>query len=277
MTRELNISKSSVVKRKTDTPSVSNSISRAFSGLVDAKKKIDFFFTALGTFFADVSKSTKALEAGWVPFKGMPCDDMSLEWSMQDFDTYLSNFTADKWPSIRSAFTKTVKASGVDQEAIETFQEALLGYEQGNYRSVVRVLFPEIERVARESVYGGSRQEDSAGRRGRAKMNTSLRDYRHAVRHELPAGLAMHSTFGFTLTNKMDEHLYTWVGEDEVSLSKFRDDPIPNRHASMHGYVPYSSRKNAFNTIAMAAFMFESIMQINLYLDENTSSQSAAS
>ena len=39
----------------------------------------------------------------------------------------------------------------------------------------------------------------------------------------------------------------------------FEQDPIPNRHAALHGLVIYSSMQNSLNSIFMTEFIFQVI------------------
>jgi hypothetical protein len=170
------------------------------------------------------------------------------------------------WSDVRKRLCESAAAAGVDEEALATYDEALQAHEAGLYRSVVRLLFPEIERLAREKVYGGDRREAPSGRRTKGTLNTGLKDFREAVWSKLPAGVAANTKYGITLAHKMYEHLYKWVGESDENVAEFRDDPVPNRHASQHGYVVYSTHQNSMNMLAMADFMFHLIMRTNAHL-----------
>ena len=50
----------------------------------------------------------------------------------------------------------------------------------------------------------------------------------------------------------------------------FERDLVPNRHASQHGFVTYSSAQNSINMLAMADFMFHVIMRVHAYLERVT-------
>jgi len=92
----------------------------------------------------------------------------------------------------------------------------------------------------------------------------------------LPAGLATHADFGFAITQKMDSHLYRHVGSSPEDLAAMQADPVPNRHASQHGYITYSTRQNAYNALSMTAFMFDVIMRAHRYLEKNASHSESA-
>jgi hypothetical protein len=140
---------------------------------------------------------------------------------------------------------------------------------------VVRVLFPEIERVARATVYEGSRREEPVGK-NKGAINAGLKDFRNVVQHQVPVGVVARVEFSMTLIEKMCDHQYKAVGEDEASLDEFRNDPVPNRHASQHAFVIYSSRQHSFNALAMSAFMFQLIMRIHKYAQELAAEAAAA-
>jgi len=214
--------------------------------------------------YADARLVDAALAAGWVAFPGMPIDQLSKDASKDEIHHLLDRYTVDEWPTIKERIWQSVKSTGVDSEALATFDEALRAHESGLYRSAVRVLFPEIERVARSTVYEGSRWEEPVGK-NKGALNAGLKDFRHVVQHNVPVGVVAKADFALTLVEKMCEHLYKAVGEDEASLNEFRNDPVPNRHASQHAFVIYSSRQHSFNALAMAAFMFQLIMSVHDY------------
>lgn len=224
--------------------------------------------------FKDAGKADAVQAAGWIPHPTIPIADIEADMTPAEIDAILSEHYSANWSTVRETMSKSVAATAIDAEAKATFEEALAAHEAGLYRSVVRVLFPEIERVARETVYGGSRKELMGKGAGR-KNNAGLRDLREAVMSKLPAGVAVGTPFALTLVQKMYEHLYTYVPEDAVGLAVFERDPVPNRHASQHGFVTYSSSQNSINMLAMADFMFHVIMRVHTYL-ENVAAEEEA-
>lgn len=166
----------------------------------------------------------------------------------------------------RAALSESVASTAIDAEAKAAFEEALAAQEAGFYRSVVRLLFPEIERFARGAVYDGSRKEVRGKKKGR--NNAGLADFREALMSDLPVGVVLDTPFALILVEKLYEHLYSYVPEDPAGLTVFERDPVPNRHASQHGYVTYSSAQNSVNMLAMADFMFHVIMRAKAYLEQ---------
>ncbi len=58
----------------------------------------------------------------------------------------------------------------------------------------------------------------------------------------------------------MENHLYKRI-DNENDRSMFEESPIPNRHAAVHGLVPYASEKSSLNSIFLADFVFLMITQ----------------
>ena len=58
----------------------------------------------------------------------------------------------------------------------------------------------------------------------------------------------------------LDERIFGLFSRvDEDDLQRVEQDPVPNRHAAMHGFVSYSSPQNSLNTIFVADYMFRLI------------------
>jgi hypothetical protein len=57
---------------------------------------------------------------------------------------------------------------------------------------------------------------------------------------------------------KLVEHLYVNVYTEE-ELQKVARDAVPNRHAALHGLVPYKTFQNSMNVLIMGDFMFQVI------------------
>jgi len=51
------------------------------------------------------------------------------------------------------------------------------------------------------------------------------------------------------------EHMYAHVDDDK--RGRFKEHAIPNRHATVHGLVSYSTHKHSMNMIIMADYIFQ--------------------
>ena len=64
--------------------------------------------------------------------------------------------------------------------------------------------------------------------------------------------------YGLTLYKRLSEHIYERIS-NEQTRQRFARDPVPNRHAAVHGYVVYSTMQHSLNMIFMAEFIFHVI------------------
>lgn len=215
--------------------------------------------------FKDGAKAEAVQTAGWIPHPTTPLHAIEPGMPAREIDAILAAHYRENWPDVRAVLSQSVQATAIDAEAKATFEEALAAHEAGLYRSVVRLLFPEIERVARETIYGGSRKEVRGKKKGR--NNAGLANFREALMSELPVGVVLDTPFALTLVQKLSEHLYSYVPEDPALLAAFERDPVPNRHASQHGYVVYFTAQHSLNMLAMADFLFHIIMRANAYIE----------
>lgn len=116
----------------------------------------------------------------------------------------------------------------------------------GLYRACSRTLFPELERITRQRLQGDAL----------TPPNTSQMSLREAMGrltlHDVePCGLPAWVLFG-----KLSDHVYAHVSNPAV-LTEVASDPVPNRHAVLHGLDSYATQRSSFNAIAMADFMIQ--------------------
>jgi hypothetical protein len=45
-------------------------------------------------------------------------------------------------------------------------------------------------------------------------------------------------------------------------LAAVADDPVPNRHAALHGLLPYAAQKHSMNMLIVADFLFQVICTV---------------
>jgi hypothetical protein len=146
-------------------------------------------------------------KAGWLPHHATPFADLRDEWSASELSSFLSTYYLDNWLKIREEFEKHLIAPKIDNEAKATFIEALDAHGLGLYRVAPRLLFPEIERLARK--------EFRAGRPGTISILDSIRDM--IERKEIGMSELAPSGGGpvFAQFARMADHLYKTAGTTE--------------------------------------------------------------
>lgn len=208
-------------------------------------------FAPLQEVFARLAKNgaqARAVEqAGWLPHATTPFDKVPLDASPAEASEILMNHYRQHWELAEQNFMSGVEARSVDAEAKATFAEALAAHRHGLYRLVPRTLFPEIERVARARLYDGA-----------LDGITSLPSFSDTV-GKLPAGDVLAFAYGMELFKKIRKHLYLKIGKNADVLAQCETDPVPNRHATVHGLISYSSAQNSLNMLVMADFLFHLI------------------
>ena len=190
---------------------------------------------------AEWSRTVDALnEVGWLPYHTAPfhhvdeCgDDLDL------LDRRFSEYYRTRWSEIRNDMESRLEDYHIDDEARETFREALSAHEAGLYRCVCRVLFPEIERTIGAGLRSKRLLEKLTG-------TGDLADY------------AFREVFGYVLFGRLVRHVY-----ESGTREAFERDPVPNRHAAMHGLVSYSTHKHSMNMLILTDYIFQILPQEN--------------
>jgi hypothetical protein len=172
------------------------------------------------------------------------------EWTASELSDYLSGYYEGNWPSIRQGFEEHLIASKVDDEAKATFIEALEAHGLGLYRVAPRLLFPEIERLARK--------EFRSGGPGTISILDSIRDKIESKEISMSELAPSGGGPVFTQFARMMDHLYKTVRTTE-SVAELLNDSVPNRHAALHGLVSYHTMKSSLNALIMTEFMFRII------------------
>ena len=182
---------------------------------------------------------------GWLPYHTLPID--YVEKCAEDtalLENNISSFYKNNWNNIRQDIESRFSQYHISEETKETFHEALSAHEIGHFRCVCCVLFPTIEREFRRHFF-----EDSARSINSKKMLKKL-----TIRGELEDFLPREA-YGWILFELLIKHLYEQVGDD--NRQAYQKDYVPNRHASLHGLLPYSSHKHSINMIIMADYVFQ--------------------
>ncbi|PVM82066.1 hypothetical protein DDF67_23940 [Caulobacter endophyticus] len=185
-------------------------------------------------------------DAGWLPHYTTPfelLDDPDL--STEAIAQILVAHYVDGWSQVRATFEAAVQDYDVDTAAKAAMIEALDSHQAGRFRSVVALLFNEIERVTRVEFHGGAPVQIS-----------SVHSLQEAAGSLEPSELAPSGMAGMRLFGRLVNHLYVTV-KTSADVERLVVDPVPNRHAATHGLVIYGSAKNSLNTLIMADYVFQ--------------------
>lgn len=176
-------------------------------------------------------------KVGWLPHPSVPywivegCgDDLAL------LDARISEYYRTRWSEIRDEMESGLAEYHIDDEARATFREALIAHESGLYRGICRSLFPEIERII------------DAGPRSGPMIEKLLASGD-------PTDRRLRELFDWVMLERIRTHAYEQVWtEDE--RERFERDPVPNRHAAIHGRVAYSTHKHSMNMLILTDYVF---------------------
>ena len=196
------------------------------------------------------AKCKRLEKAGWLPHATSPeIEDESL--GEDAVSSIVEAHYRENWHAVKGAFLNAVLEYEIDDEAKETFREALLAHEARLYRCSPRLLFPEIERVSCAEIHAGAMDKIA-----------SQATLREAIGGLTPAEMASAGVYGIRLYFKLSKHFYAHI-KDTESLAQVLSDPtVPNRHATVHGYASYSSFQSSINALILTDFLLGAISTI---------------
>ena len=205
------------------------------------------------------------VEAGWLHHQTTPLGLFAdPEVGAQEVCDKLNEYYEENWISLRVAIESQFNDYDVDDEAKATVREAIDAHGYGLYRSVCRLLFPEIERVLRTEIL-----KRTTGQVSYKILIEGLIEGR-SLHELLPGGWydfdylshLMMSLKGSSESVLADRIFGLFTHVNESDLPRLERDPVPNRHAAMHGYVSYSSPQNSLNAIFVADYFFRLVSSL---------------
>ena len=176
----------------------------------------------------------------------MPEDLIAENQRNPAFNEVLIDYYRGNWRTVRQSIELRLDTYLVDNEAKAAFRECLDAHENRLYRLVCRSSFPEVERIIRVEIY-----HNNVGWFSVEKLLKQHFD-------NLPVSVFPNSKFGFAGYRQFTEHLYAQV-RSEDDRQRFVDHQVPNRHASIHGLLSYSSEQSSLNSIFVAEYVFQLI------------------
>ena len=176
-------------------------------------------------------------KVGWLPHPSVPY--LLVEGCGNDFallDARISEYYRTRWTEIRDEMESGLAEYHIDEEAREMFREALIAHESGLYRCICRSLFPEIERII------------DAGHRSEPMIEKLLASGD-------PTNRQVRELFDRVMLERIRKHAYEQVWTED-QRERFERDPVPNRHAAIHGRVAYSTHKHSMNMLILTDYVF---------------------
>lgn len=215
--------------------------------LNDKIRKITEPLDKLCAFLVEREKEVRLLESvGLLPHYTTPFHIFNTG-SPEENAKFVVDFYDKNWSDVKNQFNENLTNYLVDDEAKTVFAEALSNHEIGHFRSVPRLLFPEIERVFRCELAIC-----------RNNSISSLKDLRGFGGQLTASDIKPSGYHGFHLFKKLDMHLYADTKKlSDSDFEKLLNDPVPNRHASLHGLVIYSSKISSLNVLIMTDYIFQ--------------------
>lgn len=189
--------------------------------------------------------------SGWLPHHTTPFN--LLDPAEQDpavARQIVESYYEEEWPAVEAAFRDRLQTHAFDEETLATFDEALVAHRLQLFRATPRTLFPDIERKARETLQGHG-----------VTSQASLRELRKSVDALGVANFTRTGVVSFKLYRMFADHLYSHVKTPE-RLAEVAADPVPNRHAALHGLVVYATRQSSVNALIMAEYAHLSILAV---------------
>lgn len=195
----------------------------------------------------------KALrERGILPHKSTPWNLFEPDMPDEFPDAVLSHYSTE-WDQARAMFLTDLDGYQIGEEAKEAYIEGIECHTSNLYRPAILTVLPAAETEFR-------RNFDIAP----GKPAASLRELREAIM-EAPVGVILSHVAPFDLFETLDKHLYERVQSQE-DVARLATDPIPNRHAAIHGLIQYKSELNSLNALILTDYVFFVISQIADYL-----------
>lgn len=199
------------------------------------------------------------LEAlGWLPHDTSPFALVEEDRADQPaLDAAIEAYFSEEWSGIATKLIAGIEGCDIDDEAKASFAEAVAAHGAGFHRCAPHLLFPEIERVSRKEIHGGALD----------KM-ASQQQLVQAISRLTPGEMSSSGVSGLRFYRKLTEHLYQHM-KDEAAIAVAAGDPVPNRHAAVHGIVVYNTAKSSLNSIFVADYLLRAISTIKQYQDED--------
>jgi hypothetical protein len=183
-------------------------------------------------------------QAHWIAHPALPIGDLvGLERDPQIVGNkvveYVGEHAEDIYAILAASFSQYSCGSDTKEFAFELLDD----HRRRHFRSIVRAVFPEIERCCREALGLGARK-------GSKQV---IDDFKKKFGKLGPSDIS--SLHGYYVYSMMVGCFYQSI-DPEKDLEPFSN--MINRHASQHGLIRYESMRDTLNAI----FLFDFILKV---------------
>lgn len=193
--------------------------------------------------FAYLNAAKAAMEpTGILPHTTTPWDRFDASES-ELFSARVEEYFRNEWDAVSRELGAMIDSYEISDETNASMAEAIECHGHGLYRSTVRSVYPAIESEFRSSF------SIEVG-----KQDASLRMLRKTLK-EAPVTAILAHVAPIRLFNILDTHIYDPVKTLEA-LDRFTKDPVPNRHAVVHGVINYTTWVHSLNSLIVADYIF---------------------
>ena len=169
-------------------------------------------------------------DSGFLPYRTVPFDELcrESEGNYELFSSQVSNYYESRQEDILQDIESRLETlDDVDVDRKESLQEAIMAHRYGLFRLPARALLPDIERIILEDWMGRDRGQVE---------KLSDRKISEVVENKRLEDVAPGSIYDFRLFGCLVDVLY----KNGSKLKEFEGESLPNRHAALHGWLPYS-------------------------------------
>ena len=186
---------------------------------------------------------------GWLPYRTAP---FQLHFFLKhpkdrnEAHSSLSEYYEDSSSEILQDIETRIEGYDIDSEAVAVVKEAVQAHREGLYRSTCRVLLPEMERVIRADWLEIEKL-----------IPVSEKHIRNGLQKQRLEDVVFDFPHDLVLFRIFHKHLFVPVHKTNPG-----DASVPNRHAGTHGWMAYSSMKDALNAIICADYVFRLVSSL---------------
>lgn len=192
--------------------------------------------------FLELNAMDKLKEVGILPHRTTPWSEFSKD-NIIEFPVRVLEYYHNNWQAVASVLSKDIETYEISDSAKQYFHEALACHGHGLYRSSILTLFPAIEMEYR-----------SACKIKVGSPASSLPELIEFV-EDSPSLIGLRDIPALDLFPVLVDHLYKSVKKPE-DMKYFKNSPLPNRHAAIHGLIRYHTVQHSLNSIIIADYAF---------------------